>query len=99
MKQLFVPPFAPSLTLQCVWLRPDSSAMDCLHVSLTLQDSGSAPLTLKAGEFSRCEESITSADTLLLALTSLDSRWRVKVVVRMAGNLKGMVSEAAGGLG
>lgn len=51
--------------------------MDCLHVSLTLQDSGSAPLTLKA-EFSLCEESITSADTLLLALTSSDSRWRVR---------------------
>lgn len=62
----------------CVWLCPDSSAMDCLHVSLTLQDSGSAPLTLKAGEFSLCEESITSADTLLLALTSLDSRRRVR---------------------
>lgn len=63
--------------------------MDCLHVSLTLQDSGSAPLTLKAGEFSLCEESITSADTLLLALTSLDSRWRVRCW-GMAGNLKRM---------
>lgn len=79
IKQLFVPPFSLSLTLWCrVWLRPDSSAMDCLHVSLTLQDSGSAPLTLKAGEFSLCEESITSADTLLLALTSSDSRWRLR---------------------
>lgn len=35
IKQLFVPPFSRSLPLWCVWLRPDSSAVDCLHVSLT----------------------------------------------------------------
>lgn len=84
------------LTLQCVWLCPDSSAVDCLHVSLTLQDSGSAPLTLKAAEFSQCEESITSADTLLRALASPASRWRENVVVGMAGDLK---AEGAGGGG
>lgn len=78
----------PLARLRCVCLGPDSSAMDCLHVLLTLPESGSAPLIRKAGEFSLCEESITSADTPLLALTSLDSRWRTKVVVGMAGNLK-----------
>lgn len=87
--EILFTPFLPNKTIICSTVLPLARSPVCLaspwqlsHGLFTclahLQDSGSAPLTLKAAEFSLCEESITSADTLLLALTSSDSSCRVR---------------------